>query len=152
MKNLLFLFLLSLPTLIFSQDDPIKERIKDMKFEGKPKKIIITFPDSIDVHKVMSLALLRNGAPITNSDASIGMITTDYFTGSYSKKIRQNCLVFIEGKKATITGRYYVKEQLYDMVLEGDAQAKSLGTSVYRNAFYNLIYVFRDYIDQMTFE
>lgn len=152
MKNLLLLFLVALPIVCFCQDDPVKERIKNMKFEGKPKKIIINFPDSVDVHKVMSIALVRNGAPITNSDASIGMITTDYFTGSYSNKIRQNCLVFIEGKKATVTGRYYVKEQLYDMVLEGDAQAESLGTSVYRNAFYNLIYVFRDYIDKMTFE
>lgn len=151
MKNLL-LALLFVPYLIIAQDPQIKDQIKNIKFEGKPKKIIITFPDSIDVYKVMSRQLLKFNAPITNSDRDLGMINTDYFSGPYSDKIRQNCLVFIDGHKAIITGRYYMKEPLNDIMLEGEAQAKGMGSSVYRNAFYNLIYVFFDFNQQMKFE
>lgn len=152
MKNLLFLLLLLFPIISKGQQEAFKQRMKNTKFEGKPTKIIISFPDSINAYKECTKLLLKNAIQLKAFDESIGMIQTDYFKGPYEKDIKQNCMVFIENNVATISGRYHAIEPIYQQVMEGEAQVKGWGTSLYRNAFYNLIYVFRDYIDEMTFE
>lgn len=145
----------------YETKDEINTHLEKMDFANKPSKVIIHFDDSIPDEKIFVMIgrkIASFGIPILGSNKEFGTITTDFFKGEnlWSKRIKNNITVSIYNHNATITGEY-----LFEMpswvtgnakTEKGKAQAKGAKTSVYRGAYYNIIHLFWEWRDLMSFE
>jgi hypothetical protein len=152
------LIFICLDNFFCQSKDEINKAIKQMNWDSKPTQIIITFPDSVDAYSVIGKKIAKAGIPIKESNKEFGSISTDFWAGKdqWSKYITQRIIVSTEKNIAVITGEYTSKVEITTMNISseetGKAQAKGLGTSVYRGSFYNILHIFWEYKPIITFK
>jgi hypothetical protein len=148
--------------------DSIHSIFSPINFEEiYPTSIVITFPDSTIKDEILLQLLgkkLAKSAIPFKIQKEFNYIETDWWAKPFFDKDQyQKFTAFVDKNVITITGeytstdfdvslitgRYKSKE---DRTSKGLIQAKGLRNSPKRTAFYNVIYLFKEYIKYMSFE